>query len=160
MSDPPAVDAPGSAGGLVGGAGREIDPLEARFVRGASGLLREFNRAGVIGAADVHVARRLGRLGDERDETVLLAVALAVRAPRLGPVHVDLAEIQHTAAVDAEEPVDLAALDWPEPRGWVGRTRASALVGDGGAGAGGAEPRPPRLSRRPLSLDPDRLEGG
>ncbi|HEY2438855.1 MAG TPA: exodeoxyribonuclease V subunit alpha [Solirubrobacteraceae bacterium] len=153
MTDPLAADVPGPGAGLAGEAVREIDPREARFVRGASGLLREFNQAGVLDAADVHVARRLGRLVGERDETVLLAVALAVRAPRLGHVHVDLAEIRDTAAVDAEDPVDLAALDWPEPTGWVSRTRASPLVRDGDADGAREEARPLRLSDSRLYLD-------
>ena len=42
----------------------------------ADGLLREFAEAGVLTAADVHVALRLARLGGERRETVLLAAAL------------------------------------------------------------------------------------
>jgi exodeoxyribonuclease V alpha subunit len=153
MTDPLAADPPGPGAGLAGEAVREIDPREARFVRGASGLLREFNQAGVLDAADVHVARRLGRLAGERDETVLLAVALAVRAPRLGHVHVDLAEIRDTAAVDAEDPVDLAALDWPEPGGWVSRTRASPLVRDGDADGAREEACPLRLSDSRLYLD-------
>ncbi|HEY2006371.1 MAG TPA: hypothetical protein VGG87_07955, partial [Solirubrobacteraceae bacterium] len=68
----------------------EPDPFAARIAHRASGLLRDFNRAGVLSAADVHVARGLGRLAGEQDEAVLLAVALAVRGPRLGHVHVDL----------------------------------------------------------------------
>ncbi len=135
----------------------ERDPREARFVLAASGRLREFNQAGVLEAADVHVARRLGRLVDERDEAVLLAVALAVRAPRLGHVHVDLAQIRDTAAVDAEEPVDLATLEWPDPDGWIAHVSASPLVlaGDGpdGGADGGGGPRPLRLSGSRLYLD-------
>jgi exodeoxyribonuclease V alpha subunit len=120
---------------------RERDPFEARFALQASGLLREFNEAGVIDAADVHVARELARLSGERDEAVLLAAALAVRGPRLGHVHVDLARIRDTAAVDAEEPIDLAALAWPEPEAWVARVGASPLVARGdGAGADPAHP--------------------
>ncbi len=59
---------------------------------------------------------------------MLLAVALAVRGPRLGHVHVDLRRIRETAAVDAEEPVDLDALAWPEPEGWIRAVAASPLV--------------------------------
>ena len=53
---------------------------------------------------------------------VVLAAALAVRGPRLGHVYVDLATIRDTATVDADEPVDLAALPWPDPTG-LGRAR-------------------------------------
>ncbi len=106
------------------------DPFEPRYVRRASGLLREFNLAGVLSAADVHVARRLGAIGAEDDGAVLLAVALAVRAPRLGHVLVDLARIRNTAAVDTDEPVDLLGLGWPEPEEWVARVAGSRLVAD------------------------------
>ena len=108
--------------------GSELDLFDARLARGASGLLREFNEAGVLSAADLHVARRLGALGGEDDETVLLAVALAVRGPRLGHVHVDLQRIRSTVAVEAEDPVDLEALPWPSPADWVARVAASPLV--------------------------------
>ncbi len=125
------------------------DPFEPRFVRHASGLLREFNIAGVLSAADVHVARELGSLVAERDETVLLAVALAVRAPRLGHVLVDLARIRETAAVDADEPVDLGSLAWPDPADWVTRVSRSRLVETGGDDT----VRPLRLLHTWLYLD-------
>jgi len=114
------------------------DPFAPRLALQASGLLRAFNQAGVLSAADVHVARRLCALADERDDAVRLAVALAVRAPRLGHVHVDLARIQGTAAVDGDEPVDLAALPWPEAPAWVTAVAASPLVAAEHAGAAGA----------------------
>jgi exodeoxyribonuclease V alpha subunit len=134
---------------------RERDPFEARFALHTSGLLRQFNEAGVVDAADVHVARGLARLGGETDETVLLAIALAVRGPRLGHVHVDLAQIRDTAAVDAEDPIDLASLDWPEPRAWIARVGLSPLVttGDRPAAAGAGGTRPLRLVGSWLYLD-------
>jgi exodeoxyribonuclease V alpha subunit len=132
---------------------RERDPFEARLALQASGLLRAFNDAAVIDAADVHVARQLGRLAGETDESVLLAVALAVRAPRLGHVHVDLSLIRDIAAVDAEEPVDIAALDWPEPRAWIARVRASPLVITGDRPIAATDVRPLRLVGSWLYLD-------
>jgi exodeoxyribonuclease V alpha subunit len=102
---------------------------DARLVLAASGLLREFNEAGVLAPADVHVARRLCELAGEDDEGVQLAAALAVRGPRLGHVCVDLATIRDTATVDIEEPVDLGALPWPDPDEWIERFRGSALIG-------------------------------
>ncbi len=59
------------------------DPYDVARARGAAGLLREFNDAGVLTAADVHVARRLAHLTGEENESVWLAAALAVRGPRL-----------------------------------------------------------------------------
>jgi exodeoxyribonuclease V alpha subunit len=134
----------------VSAVAEELDPFEARIAAGASGLLRAFNRAGVLSAADVHVARRLGRLGSEHDEAVLLAVALAVRGPRLGHVHVDLESIRGTAAVESENPVDLEALPWPDVEPWLAAVAASPLVADAGASD---RTRPLRLERAWLYLD-------
>ena len=61
------------------------DPADARLALRASGVLAEFNRAGVLTAADVHVAMRLGALAGVADEAVLLAAALAVRGAAPGP---------------------------------------------------------------------------
>ncbi|MFD2399751.1 hypothetical protein ACFSVJ_27435 [Prauserella oleivorans] len=58
--------------------------------RRATGMLRTFEDAGVLEPADVHVAYRLGALGGETREPVLLAVALGVRALRLGSVCLEL----------------------------------------------------------------------
>src|SRR4051795_1363614 len=102
---------------------------DARLVLAATGLLREFNDAGVLAPADVHVARRLAELAGEGDEAVQLAAALAVRGPRLGHVCVDLATIRATATVDVEEPVDLSALPWPDPDEWLERVGRSGLIG-------------------------------
>ncbi len=107
------------------------DALDVRLALGAGGLLREFNDIGVLSAADVHVAQRLVSLIGERDEAVALAAALAVRAPRLGHVYVDLATIRDTATVDSDEPVDLSVLPWPEAGAWLQAVRASRLVAVG-----------------------------
>jgi exodeoxyribonuclease V alpha subunit len=57
-----------------------------------TGLLGELVEAGVLSSADVHVANRLGAIGGESDEAVLLAAALAVEALRSGSVCVVLDE--------------------------------------------------------------------
>ena len=108
MSGPGVVDADGAASGVfswrppaglvvgaVRPAGGRCDDRRCRRVESAlalraTGLLRDFNRAGILSAADVHVAQRLGRLGGETDEAVLLAVALVVRSTRHGSVVLDL----------------------------------------------------------------------
>ena len=127
------------------------DPFDARRVQSVGGLVREFNDAGVLASADVHVAVRLAAIARESHDAVVLAAALAVRAPRLGHVHVDLASIRDTAAVDTEEPVDLSALAWPDVEEWVQRVAASELVSVGEADDG-AE-RPLRLVDTWLYLD-------
>ncbi len=106
--------------------GRAADCLRA--VR-ATGLLADFNAAGVLNAGEVHVATRLGALFDEHDESVLLACALAARAPRLGHVCVDLATVARTASVDVDAPLPMGDLPWPDPREWEDRVAESLLAG-------------------------------
>ena len=117
---------------------------EPRIAMAATGALREFNAAGVLAPADVHVARRLAELAGERDERVLLAAALAVRGPRLGSVFVDLETIHETATADVDEPVDVAALPWPDRAGWAPAVEVSPLQG---------ADRPLRLEGSALYLD-------
>jgi exodeoxyribonuclease V alpha subunit len=128
----------------------EADPFDVRHASNATGLLYDFNAAGVLDAADVHVARRLTELGNEDDEQVALAAALAVRGPRLGHVYVDLATIRETATVDADEAVDLSALAWPPVNTWTERLEASDLVA---VGEEDGESRPLRLVGTSLYLD-------
>lgn len=111
---------------------------DARLAQAAIGILAVFNTAGVLDAADVHVASRVGRLGGEADERVLLGVALAVRAVRLGSVCVDLAAVAHTVLGEGEELLDVAALPWPEPAAWLAACRGSDVVTDGSGSSGGA----------------------
>jgi exodeoxyribonuclease V alpha subunit len=99
---------------------------DVRLVQRAGGLLRTFNAAGVLAPADVHVALRLSTLGREKDERVLLAAALAVRAVRLGSVCVELSRLSD---VSVDEPdVDVAALPWPAVADVDAALRASPLV--------------------------------
>lgn len=105
-----------------------VDVGDPRLARSASGLLAAFNTAGVLDAADVHVARRVGALGGECAEDVLLAVALAVRAVRLGSVCLDLAAVSHTVLGESDELVDVSALPWPSPDAWLAACKASPLV--------------------------------
>jgi exodeoxyribonuclease V alpha subunit len=97
--------------------------LDWRFATGAGGLLECFNAATLLTASDVHVATRVGVLGGEHDERVLLAVALAVRAVRRGSVCLDLA----TAARLAPD----LDLDWPPPEEWRTVVEASPLLDQG-----------------------------
>jgi exodeoxyribonuclease V alpha subunit len=101
------------------------DPFDARLALGATGALRTFNRAGVLSAADVHVAVRLAELGGEPDELVTLAIAFAVRGVRSGSVCVDLTQVRwQLAQVDP-------GLPWPQPAAWEAAVLASPLVGPG-----------------------------
>jgi exodeoxyribonuclease V alpha subunit len=112
----------------------------------ATGLLATFGAAGVLHAADVHVAQRLGALCGENDEQVLLAVALAVRGVRMGSVTLRLREAGETVVVDRSDPEAVVEVDlpWPEPDAWVEAVRGSVLTRvhdpDGPAPAGAPRP--------------------
>lgn len=106
--------------------GTDPEAYDRRRVRSARGVLRAFNEAGVIEAAEVHVATRLGTLTHEPDETVLLACALAARALRTGSVCVALASAhEDIPTAEAEN------LPWPEPSTWATRVAGSALAASG-----------------------------
>ena len=124
------------------------DRSDARLAIGATGLLRQANDVGVLAAADVHVATTLGRLTGERDERVLLAVALAVRGVREGSVCIDLAQARTLAAVDAD--AGDAELPWPEFGDWYAACSASPLIA---VGPDGDPNRPVRVIDRLLYLD-------
>lgn len=128
----------------------DVDLDDVQQARMAAGLLGTFNRAGVLGAADVHVARRLERLGGESDQAVLLAVALVVRAVRQGSVCLELATVAGATAVDGVAAEDVAALPWPSPDGWLAAVSASRIVA---VGEGGPADRPLRLVDGLLYLD-------
>ena len=72
--------------------------------------------------ADVHVARRLTAMAKEPDESVALALAIAVRALRGGSVCVDLRSIA--------EQLEMPELPWPSPDDWLAAVQASPLVTD------------------------------
>ncbi len=110
---------------------------DLRLVSRATGLLADFNVAGVLEPADVHVALRLGRLGAELDERVLLAVALTVRALRSGSVVLRLAEVQDSVDVTTPDETDprptVVELPWPELGPWQAAVSGSPLVTGPGA---------------------------
>lgn len=110
-----------------------VDPFDWRRAPGVDdGLLAEFNRADVLGTSDVHAALRLGDLVGESSPEVLLAAALAVRAPRFGHVFADLSSVVSTITVEPESGVNVASLPWPSVDGWLAAVGASPLVAEGG----------------------------
>ena len=97
------------------------DEDDPRLALTATGILRTFNEAGVLTAADVHVARRVGELTGAHDERVLLALALATRAVRNGSTCLDLVTVAEVAP----------GLPWPTYDGWVSAVTGSPLVATG-----------------------------
>ena len=69
------------------------DPLRPAPRRWRPGCCATFNQAGVLDAADVHVATRLGTLAGEHDEQVLARGRARRARPAQGSVCVDLATV-------------------------------------------------------------------
>ncbi|WP_237767520.1 hypothetical protein [Serinicoccus sp. CUA-874] len=90
-----------------------VDDHDRRLALTATGPLRDFNAAGLLTAADVHVATGLARAAGEKDVEVVLAAAVATRAVRSGSVAVDL------AALATEGALALPDLPWPDPERWT-----------------------------------------
>ncbi|MET7280685.1 exodeoxyribonuclease V subunit alpha [Kribbella sp. NPDC005582] len=115
-----------------------IDEFDSTLALGATGILRDFNAAGVLVAADVHVASRLTAMLAERNESVALACALVARAVRAGSVCLDLAAVQDEVGEDGND------LTWPSVTEWVTAVKASPLL---------AAPFPLRLEDTRLYFD-------
>lgn len=114
-------------------------------------VLEPFVQAGVVGAAEVHLADTLVRLAqrDDRragrdvapvDDLVVLAIAVAARAPRSGHVGVELGRVAETvvdrrADAPTTESAAETSLDWPEPDRWQQVLGDSPLVADAATAA-------------------------
>lgn len=123
--------------------------MTALHVARAAGLLEDFDQAGILAPADIHVAIRLGALTGENDERVLLAIALTVRNTRHGSVVLDLADAAMTVTADADdsELIETSELSWPAPSEWTAACAASSVVADAPGGS------PMRLIGSRLWLD-------
>src|SRR5690349_20340646 len=115
-----------------------VDEFDSTLALGATGILRDFNAAGVLVAADVHVASRLTEMLAERNESVALACALVARAVRAGSVCLDLAAVRDEVGEDGND------LTWPSLTESVTAVKASPLL---------AAPFPLRLEDTRLYFD-------
>ncbi|MDA3016007.1 MAG: exodeoxyribonuclease V subunit alpha [Actinomycetota bacterium] len=107
--------------------------------RPLASLLQRWVSAGVLTESDAMVAASCAELAGESDERVLLAMALAVRAPRSGHVALDLAAVRDQVLAEMEhlDPAAVSAtqsLDWPDdPDAWLASVMESQLVAASGA---------------------------
>ena len=146
--DEPTAPAPGAAAPQVASTGSTGSaPIEM------SDLLGPWRAAGVLSAADVHIAATLARLGglgaapagaavdggarllDAAEARVVLGIALAARAPRLGHVCLDLQTVRESVPAEVEGDSDavaiaaIEALPWPADQTvWRAALAASPLV--------------------------------
>lgn len=107
--------------------------LDGRRPVGRPDALAPFVDTGVLTSADVHVATTLCRLHEVADDDVLLGVALASRAPRVGHSCLDVDAVAdalvHELPGGTEVDDDtVAALPWPDPDDWLATLRASPLA--------------------------------
>jgi exodeoxyribonuclease V alpha subunit len=79
--------------------------------------LEPFVSAGVLRESEVHLAAAISRLVPAVEPDVVLAVALAARAPRLGHVCVALEEAPGSVVLEGPG-TDATDLPWPEPARW------------------------------------------
>ena len=116
---------------MTGADRLEVAAQAATAVVSATGLLAEFNDAGVLGPLDVLAASTIARILGETDERVILAAAMAVRGTRFGHVCISLSALRGAIVVDGQDPEVIEALPWPDPSAWESVVQASCLVGDG-----------------------------
>lgn len=94
--------------------------------------LRPFREQGVLGSLEVHVVDHLGALVGEADPEVLLALALAARAPGRGHICIDLRDLERFVVRSDSGEYEAASresLKWPEDTtDWLARIAASRLV--------------------------------
>ncbi len=112
-------------------------------------VLAPFVEAGVLGSFELHLAATMVRLQPDVGDDIVLALAIAARAPRFGHVCVDLSRLAEQVVDVGGSAGDLADLPWPRLTTWVRAIEGSPLVQD---------PRALPLDRlRPLVWDGDRL---
>jgi exodeoxyribonuclease V alpha subunit len=123
--------------------------------------LQPWRDAGVLLAVDVHTAATLARLAGlgPKDRDVVVAAALASRAPRHGHVCLDLLTVHESAKAererngDLEPAVGIDALPWPiDLAAWQVDVAASPLVACEGIESSG-RPRPLHLDGNLLYLE-------
>ncbi|MCC5950373.1 MAG: exodeoxyribonuclease V subunit alpha [Nitriliruptoraceae bacterium] len=137
------------------------DPWTVQRSVATPSALRPFVDARLLTAADVHVALALTGLVDAApSDEVLLATALAVRAPRRQHVCVDLTRVVGLLGDPdgTTTPAD-TALPWPDPADWRRQLAASPLVRTHPSGPedGPASADVRDRDIRPLTLADDRL---
>ncbi len=123
------------------------DRFDRRYAMSASGDLAELNSAGIIEAADVHVATRLAELVEESDPLARLTLALVVRAAREGSTSLDPEHARELLVESSDSPVEVSPsayphagtstgagappFDLPLTDAWLDRVRGSALSEQG-----------------------------
>lgn len=110
-------------------------------------VLAPFVDAGVFTSYEVHLTATMARLEPSVTDEVIVALAVAARAPRFGHVCVELAEVARQV-VPLEDDNDGVILPWPAAKAWGRRLSESSIVSS-------PEDAPDRV--RPLVWDGSRV---
>ncbi len=116
----------------------------------ARGVIAQFHSRGVLDWGDVHTAQQVCYLYREQHPDVCLALALTIRALRMGSVCLDLDRAADSVLGTGDASVDLPGGAWPEPDAWRSALAASPAVSDG---ADAPSDRPLRLIGHRLYLE-------
>jgi exodeoxyribonuclease V alpha subunit len=106
--------------------------------------LEALKERGVLRSVDLHFASMVSEESGDRREIVLLAAALASRAPAYGHVCVNLSRIDKTIRVESDD-ADQPPLPWPTGTAFAKALSQSPIVGQG------------RNYSKPLMLSGERL---
>ncbi|HIZ96949.1 MAG TPA: exodeoxyribonuclease V subunit alpha [Candidatus Janibacter merdipullorum] len=112
------------------------DPHDRRLALTASGDLAVLNAAGVLEAADVHVASRLAELVDETDPVVVVTLALVVRSARegstsLSPEHARELLTGERGDDTGDDAGELGFVELPTTSDWLQQVAESAMAAAG-----------------------------
>jgi exodeoxyribonuclease V alpha subunit len=97
------------------------DLYDHRVAAADGSVLATYNEAGVLTAGDLQIARRIATICGETEPSVMLALALTVRAVRDGSVCLDLDRVHEIAP----------ELPWPSPGPWRDDVAGSRVVAEG-----------------------------
>jgi exodeoxyribonuclease V alpha subunit len=104
-------------------------------------VLAPFVDAGMFDSYEVQLASTVRRLQPDVTDEVILALAIAARAPRFGHVRVGLDPDRLQAAVSDDHGLPMPALPWPTVSEWATALEGSPVVATP-ADAGGEPVRP------------------
>ena len=90
-------------------------------------VLAPFVEAGVFGSYEVHLAAAIAALEPSVTDEVIVALAVAARAPRFGHVCVDLDDVAHQV-VPVDEDGEPDVLPWPSADTWARSVAESKIV--------------------------------
>lgn len=110
----------------------------------STGLILDFDSAGILDWSDVHLARFLAGRFNETNEQVILAAALTVAALRNGSVCLELANpLESALGAEEFDEIDISKISLPDSTFWAAALIQSPMIAVGESGP---------INERPLRL--------